>query len=125
MKMKLINGIPDDERLLAQAIAEARGRKLGFFRGTRGVDQDDSGAWVPCPQNRVCVLGALTLAHQRWILTSRVLGAAQGNDHRLGQRAHKDDKGPYFTLGSAFREEMLVDSTDDDDGWADEDRPQP
>lgn len=88
-------GVPDDEILLAEAIAEIELRNMLPGQGSRSVY-----AHIPSREDefadRCCVLGALDRSRMREIDVEELPGAISGND------GWDEEQGPFYDLGMAF-----------------------
>lgn len=100
--MKSNDKIPEDEMLLAEALAAAKARGLGWTRYTRF--RDLLGNWCgPEEAASCCVLGALELAGylDRGGITYELRNASDGNDS--DDRIWSEHTDGATSLGWAFR----------------------
>jgi hypothetical protein len=105
-----MKGVPKDELVLAEALANAEAEGLKFAQGTFGLSERGR----PHPEGVVCVMGAYTLGvrtKNRFSLFTRLTGLDDyrtylGNDRarETGWDCAAEDNGE--TLGYAFRVAM-------------------
>lgn len=102
--MKANDAIPEDEMMLAEALAAARSRGMGWshralFRDISGIRTDDIDSAASC-----CALGALCLAglqDPNKLTPPKIAEVVTGNDRGIGWTTHAGDCGE--SLGWAFR----------------------
>jgi hypothetical protein len=104
--------IPEDEMLLAEAIAAARGNDLGWTRA-KPFARNSGRRASPDTAERVCALGALHFANVISIkhpLLDELTGAWHGNDYDGNWMQVPQDNGE--SLGFAFRCFMTQEESD-------------